>query len=199
MRDTLARLFDHDATVRAAPDPAAHGSAPRERTLVLWLLCGWTVLQALGVLLLSGAVARVLAGGMADPDGRPLFAVQLLVAAAVYGWLAARPALHRTPAGWLPLAAQALTALVLLLTMTAGGRSFGSSGLVFFVSLGFTLLLAGFRLAGEPYMPPPQAARPPAGSETMDAATERLVPPAGGPEPARPRPHDRRDDDILGA
>jgi hypothetical protein len=197
--DLLSRLFGDHVAVRAAPDPAARGPAFRERSLVLWLLCGWTALQALGLLLLSGAAARALAGGMRDPDGRPLLAVQLLVAAAVYGWLAARPALYRTWAGWLPLAAQALTALVLLLSMTAGDRSFGAGGFVFFVSLGFSLLLAGFRLAGEPYMASPQASRPPGGSETVDAATERLVPPAGGPEPARPRPRDRRDDDILGA
>jgi hypothetical protein len=178
---------------------APHRARPRlpdEQALLLWALTGWTVAQAFVALFARGAVGRALTGGLSDVSARHLLGIQFLLAATIYALLALGRLDRHSLLGWAPFVVQTGTAAVALLALLDGGRSFGGTGLLFFVALGFALLLAGFRLAGEPYVrsrEPSALGNTAARAALEDARTERL----DATRSPAPSP-DAADDDVLG-
>ncbi|MHB8573898.1 MAG: hypothetical protein ACYDCQ_01060 [Dehalococcoidia bacterium] len=215
------RVIDRFRMARGATARQAEGreadplavSESRAHTLVLWLLTAWTVLCALVMLVAQGDFSSMLAAGMPhDPAAQRLFGVQLLVLAPVYGYAAARPR-NRGFHVWLPLAAQALTALAILYDIIAGNRGFGPAWPALTVALLFTLLLAAFQLAGEPAFQPHRELTAlhrfegDAGANE-DSRTQRLhrasdptdaEPPVNDRLPVEARESSKNDDPVLGA
>ncbi len=205
VRDWLGRWFgDYEAAPQGPAAWSPGPERPRPRTILYWALAVWTAFNALALLLSGGSVAKALAGGLGDAAGRHLLGVQLLLLAIVYGAIARRAGWLE----WLPLLAEWLIALVLGYEWLAGHRSFGATALALLVAIAFTLLLAGFQLAGEStihtrYAGPATATGRGAAGETP---TERLARHPGEPvaaprtDAAQPsREPQESDDRVLGA
>lgn len=172
--------------------PAGLGRPAAQRA-VEWLLVAWTAVAALFLLFLQGSLSELAAAGLRDPAGQRLLGAQFAVLAPVYAYCARSVS---RGAGWLPIAGQALTAIVIAVDLFAGRRHATTAAPALVIALGFAVLLVAFRLAGQPfYRAEAPAAPPPAEVNVVDQPTERLsaLRPDGSPQPA-----ESLDDRLLG-